>query len=284
VSGLWLDLDRDALIERFGAHLSGDNRAGLDDAQQQLRQQEQRFNDLDPAITRRDRLRAEESQCSTDLLDARTRARSLLSATVEDDRLVDALESRKNALLEKVGSIDEQRKDRDEVIEAIQAKMEQVLEIARFLRIDASYREASARLGSSDEESSVADRQIEALTRLEGGIRTIAQVLTAKASTQARDTVEGAEISLARMYKVLCNHPYFDDLRIDIKPQLLSGIERNNYVIRSFASTVGRETLASSRLSTAQMNCVALSVYTSFERYRLVWSTHRGVTIGPQDA
>jgi DNA repair exonuclease SbcCD ATPase subunit len=63
------------------------------------------------------------------------------------------------------------------------------------------------------------------------------------------------------MYKVLCNHPYFDDLRIDIKPQLLSGIERNNYMIRSFASTDGRETLASSRLSTAQMNCVALSVY-----------------------
>jgi DNA repair exonuclease SbcCD ATPase subunit len=86
-------------------------------------------------------------------------------------------------------------------------------------------------------------------------------VVTTEASTRARDAVDSAQVDIAKLYKELCNHPYFDDIRIAVESQLVSGIERNNYFIRTHSSTDNRQTLASSRLSTAQMNCVALSVY-----------------------
>jgi len=99
------------------------------------------------------------------------------------------------------------------------------------------------------------------LSRLELGIRTIAEVVTANASNRARNAVDSAQVEISQLYKELCNHPYFDDIQISVESKNVSGIERNDYFIRTNSSTDNRQTLASSRLSTAQMNCVALSVY-----------------------
>ncbi|HUX05497.1 MAG TPA: hypothetical protein VMV53_11425, partial [Acidimicrobiales bacterium] len=145
--------------------------------------------------------------------------------------------------------------------DTVLTSMERLREIGRFLKLDATYQEASSRLGNDDEDSSVAKQQIESLSSLEDGIRTIADVVTANASTRARNEVDGAQVEISRLYKELCNHPYFDDIQISVESKVLSGVESNEYLIRTNSSTDSRHTLASSRLSTAQMNCVALSVY-----------------------
>lgn len=255
------DINRDELIRRLEGHLSGDILVQMNAARRTQSEQQQRVDHLDAAITKRNRLLQENQEHYTQMEHARSAARGLLSAEVPDDQLPEALEARKSELFDQASTVDAEREEREGRIEALQEKMERLREIGRFLKLDASFNEASSRLGRDDADSSIADREIDSLSYLESGIKTIADVITAEASARARDAVHGAQIEIARLYKELCNHPYFDELRISVESQLVSGVERNSYFIRAQASTDHRQTLASSRLSTAQMNCVALSVY-----------------------
>jgi exonuclease SbcC len=255
------EIDRDELIGRLEGHLTGDIRSEMEAARTAQSEQQRRISELDPAITKRDRLLRETKQQNDALTEARRDARAILTTEVPDDQLVNALETHRTNLIDHASAVDAERSKRDEEFEAISALMGRLREIARFLELDSNYQEASSRLGNDDEDSSIAEEQIESLSRLEGGIRMIADVVTAEASTRARDAVETAQVEIAKLYRELCNHPYFDDIRISVESQLVSGIERNNYLIRTLSSTDNRQTLASSRLSTAQMNCVALSVY-----------------------
>ncbi|MGO9027817.1 MAG: AAA family ATPase [Acidimicrobiales bacterium] len=254
-------IERDELIGRLEGHLTGDIRSEMEAARTAQSEQQNRIDELDTAITKRDRLLTDSRQYSEQIAEARVAARAFLPSDVADDDLQDALDAQKDKLFQQASTVDADRDKREEEIEAIQAVMARLKDIARFLELDDNYQEASSRLGNPDEESSIAEQQIESLSRLEGGIRTIADVVTAEASTRARDAVESAQVDIAKLYKELCNHPYFDDIQISVESQLLSGIERNNYFIRTQSSADNRQTLASSRLSTAQMNCVALSVY-----------------------
>ena len=254
-------IEHDELIARLENHLSGEIRTEMDAAHAAEVEQKQRIGDLDAAITKRDRLLKEQKEHTEQLTQERVAARKLLAVDVTDDLLLDALNTQRDNLFQQVSSVDVERDKREEEIGAIQTRMDRLREIGRFLTLDANYKEASSRLGKDDEDTSIARQQIESLDRLENGIRMIGEVVTSEASTRARDAVDGAQEGISVFYKELCNHPYFDDIQISVESQLVSGIERNNYFIRTHSSTDNRETLASSRLSTAQMNSVALSVY-----------------------
>jgi DNA repair exonuclease SbcCD ATPase subunit len=254
-------IDGADLISRLEGHLSVRILTEMETARNAEAEQQRIIGDLDGAIASLDRLRQEQRQCADQTAKERTEARRLLAAEVSDEGLLEALSSQKANLFQRVSAVDEERAKRDERIDAIQVRMERLREIGRFLRLDANYREASSRLGTSDDESSVAEQEIESLSSLEESIKTIAGVVTREASTRAQDSVAAAQVDIAKLYKELCNHPYFDDIQISVESQLVSGVERNSYFIRTQSSTENRQTLASSRLSTAQMNCVALSVY-----------------------
>jgi recombinational DNA repair ATPase RecF/Sec-independent protein translocase protein TatA len=254
-------INRTDVIDRLEAHLSLEILNDMETARKAGEEQRRITSELDGVIAQRDRLRKEQGICIDQTKSARAAARKLLPVVVTDDNLVTALSSRKASLFDQVLNADGERTRRDERVDLIQGKMERLREIGRFLRLDANYREASSRLGTSDEESSVAEQEIESLSSLEEAIKTIAGVVTTEASTRAQDAVTAAQVDIARLYKELCNHPYFDAIQISVESQLVSGIERNSYFIRTQSSSENQQTLASSRLSTAQMNCVALSVY-----------------------
>jgi exonuclease SbcC len=255
------EIERDELIGRLEGHLGGEIRNEIEIARTAQGEQQRRIGDLDAAISRRDQLFKDSKQYGDQVVEGRVAARALLPIEVADDHILEALEAQKGKLFQQASTVDEDRNKREEEIEAIQTKMGRLREIGRFIDLDANYQEASSRLGNPDEDSSIAEQQIESLSRLESGIKTIADVVTTEASTRARDAVDSAQVDIAKLYKELCNHPYFDNIQISVESQLVSGIERNNYFIRTYSSTDNRMTLASSRLSTAQMNCVALSVY-----------------------
>ena len=255
------EIERDGLIARLEDHLSGEIRHEMEAAHTAETEQQRKIGDLDAATTKRGRLLKERKEHAEALTQERSAARKFLTVDVEDDLLVEALDGQKDELFRSASTVDADRNKREEEIEGTQTQMERLREIGRFLKLDANYKEASSRLGVDDEDSSVAEQQIESLSRLEDGIRTIGEVVTTEASTLARNAVDSAQMDISKIYTELCNHPYFDNIQISVESQLVSGIERNNYFIRTLSSADNRHTLASSRLSTAQMNCVALSVY-----------------------
>jgi DNA repair exonuclease SbcCD ATPase subunit len=254
-------IEREALIARLENQLSDEIRNEIQATKKSESEQKQKVREFESAIIRRDGFRSEKIKLADQVAGARSSAFELLEKEVSEDQLVSALGSYKDELARQVSNIDAERSKRDGEIDVILDLVARMKDIGRYLQLDQSYRDASSRLGTDDEDSSITDEQIKSLSRLEGGIRTIAQVVTAEASMRAREAVTGAQEGISELYQELCNHPYFDKLSISVESQVLSGVERNSYLIRASSSSENRETLASSRLSTAQMNCVALSVY-----------------------
>jgi DNA repair protein SbcC/Rad50 len=255
------DIERQELVKRLERRLNGHIQSELEESRKAQSAQQRLIRELHTAIEKRNQLRGDRKRNGVQLAQSRSAARELLAVDVADDQLLGALDARKDELFKQTATIDMERNQREAEIETIQSSMERLKDITRFLKLDADYQKASSQLGTSDENSSIANQQIESLSQLETGIKAIADIVNIEASTRARDALEGAREGIAALYKELCNHPYFDDISISVESQLVSGIERNNYFIRTHSSLDNRQTLASSRLSTAQINCVALSVY-----------------------
>lgn len=117
-----------------------------------------------------------------------------------------------------------------------------------------------ARLGGLGSQESDADDQMAALSELSASIEAVGRAVQVVAGSRARESVTQGRELVSAYYSQLCN-PRFDRILIAVEDQRIAGVDRNNYVIRATTSSDGAQTLASSRLSTAQMNCVALSVY-----------------------
>ena len=101
------------------------------------------------------------------------------------------------------------------------------------------------------------------LLALKADLDSIVVALNGLATGRAEDALTRCGKEIAQTYARLCNHPYFDGLKIEVGQKQVSGVQRNTYRIIAYSTTDGQRTSASSRLSTAQMNCVALSAYLS---------------------
>jgi exonuclease SbcC len=87
----------------------------------------------------------------------------------------------------------------------------------------------------------------------------------------ASSLVKTAMPNIAKIYKSLVNHPYYQELQIEVEPQTWGDTVRNYYRIKGINPKDGAETLTSQRFSTGQMNCVAIAIYLSMA-YREAFS------------
>ena len=82
----------------------------------------------------------------------------------------------------------------------------------------------------------------------------------------ATEMIEKSAKTIKRLYSTLCNHPYYDNLKINVQARNAKGYVKNSYTLKAFNSSENKETMVSTRFSTGQMNCVALSVYLSLSK------------------
>lgn len=197
----------------------------------------------------------------SELEGARAAALALLGTPVQPDQIAATLDRRATELQEASSRAQQARAVAEEALGTADGMIERLRVIYRWLQSDENRTAAQERLGSLGSDESGADEQIGKLATLAEAIEAVAASVQEVASEHARSALEQAQDEYTRYYATLCNHPYFDLLRINVEQQRVSGVDRNNYVLRTVASVDGEASLASSRLSTAQMNCVALSVY-----------------------
>lgn len=255
-------IEREHLISRLDEQVGEGLRHDLEETKSRQSAQNRLIQELETTIERRGRLISERKGHEGDLVLVRSSARTLVETDIDDDRLLDLLDVRETDLRGHAVIMEQERKQREQHIEVLSASLDRFKAITRYLKADAALQEASSRLGGPDEDdSTVTDQQLEALSQIESSIECIASIVTQVASARAREALDGADGVIAEFYKSLCNHPYFDQVRITVEDQRVQGVDRNNYVIRILSSSDAVQSLASSRLSTAQMNCVALSVY-----------------------
>jgi ABC-type cobalamin transport system ATPase subunit len=184
-----------------------------------------------------------------------------LDTSVEASALHAALEAKIVQVREAGTRAAEAREAAETHLAAAESVIDRIRVIVRVLRSALERNQALGRLGAMDSSESTADLQMAALGSLAADIQTVAAAVQTVASDTARTALDVSGDDYGRFYATLCAHPYFDRLRISVEEQRVNGVDRNNYVIRTHSSLDGEASLASSRLSTAQMNCVALSVY-----------------------
>ncbi len=88
-------------------------------------------------------------------------------------------------------------------------------------------------------------------------VRTAARVQVSLAKQMVNRSIEDVD----RYYRTLCKHPYYAEIKIDVNSRESRGLVKNSYWIRGVNLSDRTETLVSTRFSTGQMNCVALSIY-----------------------
>ena len=129
--------------------------------------------------------------------------------------------------------------------------------------------------GDAEEDEELSE-ELSRLISLQESMQMIAAAIQDVARQRSHQAIESSRPSMVEFYSLLCNHPYFDRLRIDAQDKMQLGVAKNTYIIRAYSTSDGTATLAGSRLSTAQMNCLALSIYLALTE---VMSHHLGFII-----
>jgi len=150
----------------------------------------------------------------------------------------------------------------EELLQRAEGAIDRLRATARVLAIDADFAAVRAK-GAVDEpgDSALLDEELDRLTGLQASLEEIARGVTSVARSRVRDAVDGSREAIARYYRELCRHPFFDGLSVDVGERTVQGMRRNSYAVRVHSTSDSSVSLASTRLSTAQMNSVALSVY-----------------------
>ncbi len=121
----------------------------------------------------------------------------------------------------------------------------------------------------SPEEDKEVDNLSNGIGNLEIFEKQLADIIDSMNNIQiglATEMINKSAKNIKRLYSMLCNHPYYDNLQINVKSKDIKGQIKNSYTIKAFNSSDNKDTVVSTRFSTGQMNCVALSVYLSLAK------------------
>ncbi len=225
---------------------------------------EESLSELEDLRKARDKLEKALESAGKELESEVGRAWQALGAKAgKGDPLV-VIEAQENEINGRLEGLRNLNKEREEVLQKLDDGADRVRALLRFLKAEADAKRVRENAEESEGGGAKAfeddKRRLEAL---KVDLESIVQALNGLATARAETALAKSGPDISRIYGRLCNHPYFDGLKIEVGQKAVSGVQRNTYRIIAFSTKEGEKTSASSRLSTAQMNCVALSVYLS---------------------
>jgi DNA repair protein SbcC/Rad50 len=189
----------------------------------------------------------------------------VLSDATDPDKAKESIETAQKTLREKLAEQNKFHAMREGKFQEIDEKVEALRALYRFLKTDEKFDTISAKAPDAKEGEPI-QQELDGLLALQESLQQIGRAINEVAKSRASGAVEESRPGIESFYKKLCNHPYFDDIRVETEEKNVRGLTRNTYTIRALSTDDRKETLASSRLSTGQMNCVALSIYLALAR------------------
>ena len=190
----------------------------------------------------------------------------ILAAELKDDELVLAASSKVQELQKNIAEAEKAYAKRAEIIQEIRQLMEQASAISEVLAKSSEFAEVNKHFAEESSQIQSIDSAVSELQKLERTLDTIIRAASEVQVGLASDMIKKAEADISSFYSRLVNHPYYDRIRVEVKPREYRGLVRNSYSIKAFSSGEGKETSVSSRFSTGQMNCVALAIYLALTR------------------
>jgi len=155
---------------------------------------------------------------------------------------------------------------REEEFQKIEEELEKLKTIYKIIKKREEFKEIKVVSPEEDKEAGNLKAGIDNLELFEKQLNDIIVSMTNIQIDLATEMIEKSAKNIKRLYSGLCNHPYYDNLQINVKSRNVKGYIKNSYTIKAFNSSENKETVVSTRFSTGQMNCVALSVYLSLSK------------------
>ena len=210
------------------------------------------------------RLAASLEEASRELKEARDLAWQTLEKKGATGDVIAELSAQETDLDGKLDGLRDLNKTREVDLKKLVDGADRLKALQRFLKADQDFERVRDKSVAAEGGGTKALEDDKAqLLALKTDLDAIILALNGLATGRAEDSLARCGADIARTYARLCNHPYFDGLKIEVGQKQVQGVQRNTYRIIVYSTTGGQRTSASSRLSTAQMNCVALSAYLS---------------------
>ncbi len=151
--------------------------------------------------------------------------------------------------------------EKNEILQAIEDSADTCKAIARVLEKEAEYDRIKETFAEEGSQIEILKTQIAEMSALHARLQGISDAIANTQINLAKEFVGKGQDKISDYYARLCGHPYYNSIRIDIDQRNVKGIQKNTYNIKAFNNKEGRETLVSTRFSTGQMNCAALSIF-----------------------
>jgi len=160
-----------------------------------------------------------------------------------------------------INRLQEERVKLDESLNKIEDMIDKVRIIGDILKEAEEVKHLKDLLPETKEKIETLEKKRDELALFEEDIRVITSIATKVQSELAKRVLSQSSPYITEFYTRLYGHPYYKILNIEIQPKEFRGIIKNSYTIKAADPRRERETVVSARFSTAQMNCVALSIY-----------------------
>jgi DNA repair exonuclease SbcCD ATPase subunit len=215
------------------------------------------------AVRERARLRSADVDANKNFDEVLAAARRLTPELPAGDEATSFIEAELNSAREQLNRATQLHSTRSKALDDLEQSVDMLRALQKLVKDDEESAQLATKSASDGDgaEDNALNAELERLGELQEALQVIARAVQDVARARAGEAIESSRSSTSDYYSTLCDHPYFDKLRIDALEKTVAGVAKNNYVVRAFSTSDGRDTLAGSRLSTAQMNCVALSIY-----------------------
>jgi DNA repair exonuclease SbcCD ATPase subunit len=185
---------------------------------------------------------------------------------VKIEDLSQEVEKKLSSLQINIDESNEVYRKRNEQIEDTDMFVDKIKAINNVLLKRAEYETMDKRAKEDTEESKGLSQAIHEIETFKRQLETLVTVLTEVQISSASQSISDTQYEIAKLYKQLRAHPYYNNLNISVTSKNVSGIQKNTYLIKASSAEESRDTFVSSRFSTGQINCAALAIFLSLAK------------------
>lgn len=189
--------------------------------------------------------------------------KTLQSKSKECAILLKEAEEKLSELQKELEKVEKALTEKNEVLQGIEDSADICRAAIRVLEKEAEYEKIKVTFANEDSQIEILKTQITEMSALYTRLQRISGAIATAQINLARDFIGKGEKKISDYYGRLCGHPYYNSVRIDTDQRNIKGIQKNTYNIKAYNNKEGKETLISTRFSTGQMNCTALSIFLS---------------------
>jgi len=185
---------------------------------------------------------------------------------VKIEDLPQEVEKKLSSLQVNIDESNEVYRKRNEQIEDTDMFVDKIKAINNVLLKRAEYETMDKRAKEDIEESKGLSQAIREVETFKRQLETLVAVLNEVQISSASQSISDTQYEIAKLYKQLRAHPYFNNLNISVTSKNVSGIRKNTYLIKASSAEESRDTFVRSRFSTGQINCAALAIFLSLAK------------------